>query len=666
MNREEYLNICYAAWLGKIIGIRLGAPVENKTASEIAALYPVIDGYPVDYGCFAADDDSNGPLFYIRALEKSGMPLELAVGQALLSYIPEYSGFFWWGGVGVSTEHTAYENLKNGLLPPQSGSAAQNGLELAEQIGGQIFSDCWGYVAGGNPSAAADMAARAASVTHDGNGIEGARFIAAAVAAAFTESSIESVMQAALLQLDPSKQYYKTVCDIMRFWHEAPGEPELCLKYIQDNYGYDRYGGVCHIIPNAALIVMALCYGGGDFERTLCLLCSCGWDTDCNCGNAGSILGALVGLAGIPEGWIAPINDLLVASSSVGFLNNQTVSASARDFAAAAESLRAGLPAEFGRGVKHLVFELPYETRAFFCEGGRAFQSGGALNVEFDKSALLLKRSYFLPGELYDTRYEPTFSPLVYPGERLTAVVDGHGIACRLVCRTDSGELIEGEPVTLSGITELSFVLPAGSYLVHDFGLSLSSHSAAAARLISFDADSRADFSVDTLTLKSDDYGMTFGGTRLVTPRGFVVHSGGWSLGGGLCCEGNGLITTGDIFLRDYTLSCSLSAENGGLVFCHSSSGSFHSVEIVGGCVEICSYSDRVRTTLKAVTIQSPLTNHYFFTIGVRYDKIALTINEQSKITVHTGGSPLSGGFGLISHVGGFTKCFGFSLRCKK
>ena len=67
----------------------------------------------IDYGIFAADDDSNGPLFFVRSLlEKKDISAE-DIGNTFLNYIQEYSGFFWWGGVGVSSEHTAYENLKN-------------------------------------------------------------------------------------------------------------------------------------------------------------------------------------------------------------------------------------------------------------------------------------------------------------------------------------------------------------------------------------------------------------------------------------------------------------------------------------------------------------------------------------------------------------------------
>ena len=66
--KSEYLEKIYAGWLGKIIGIRLGAPVEGWTAEKIRQVYGRLDHYAVDYQDFAADDDSNGPLFFLRAL----------------------------------------------------------------------------------------------------------------------------------------------------------------------------------------------------------------------------------------------------------------------------------------------------------------------------------------------------------------------------------------------------------------------------------------------------------------------------------------------------------------------------------------------------------------------------------------------------------------------
>ena len=59
---KDYIEKVYAGWLGKIIGVRHGAPIEGWEYDRIR-VYGEIDGYLVDYKDFAADDDSNGPMF---------------------------------------------------------------------------------------------------------------------------------------------------------------------------------------------------------------------------------------------------------------------------------------------------------------------------------------------------------------------------------------------------------------------------------------------------------------------------------------------------------------------------------------------------------------------------------------------------------------------------
>lgn len=90
---------------------------------------------------------------------------------------------------------------------------------------------------------------------------------------------------------------------------------------LQAEWGYDRYPGVCHIIPNAGVCALALYYGKGDFARTIELASMCGWDTDCNAGNVGTILGVVVGPEGIPACYRGPINDEIVLSGISGYLN---------------------------------------------------------------------------------------------------------------------------------------------------------------------------------------------------------------------------------------------------------------------------------------------------------------------------------------------------------
>lgn len=514
-NFREYLLKTYAAWLGKNIGVRLGAPVEGWTHQKITETYGHITGYPVSYGIFAADDDTNGPLFFVRCLlEKNDITAE-DIGDTFLNYIQEYSGFFWWGGVGVSSEHTAYENLKKGIKAPLSGSRETNGLTIAEQIGGQIFSDCWGYVSGYDPQLARKLAMMASSVTHDENGIQGGIFVAVAICLAYQRKDIREVLSEALGYLDPDMEYYRVCTDIIRFHDENPDDWHDCLQYIHDNYGYDRYPGVCHIIPNSALMIMAMCYGDNDFTETLTMLCESGWDTDCNCGNVGSIMGALVGIEGIEESWITPINDIVNASSCVGCLNIQTISQSAQMFAQLAMKLQGlTIPAS-----EH--FSLPYATEGFSSESKLTVRDNSLIA---EGSGYLFQHSYYRSADIYDARYDPAFSPLVYPGDTLEYEVQGN--ECTVFVQDCDRNVYRSEKYDVSERKIISFTVPEDNNMtVNYYGLlyegGIQIHDVKVRHHARLDIDFH-DYPLDFL-------GPRYEGDYMHNIRGFVPHSGIWS-----------------------------------------------------------------------------------------------------------------------------------------
>lgn len=316
---KDYLEKVYSGFLGMNIGIRLGAPVEPTiwTYDRIRNTYGEITDYVKEFKNFAADDDANGPVFFIRALYDDAKDRELVpqdVARAWLNYAREGVGMFWWGGYGISTEHTAYLNLKNGIEAPQSGSVEQNGLILAEQIGGQIFIDTWGLVNPCNPEKAAHYGEAAASVSHGGEGVLGARFFCAAIAKAFETDDIFEIMETGLAQIPKDSLYHQVASAVLEFYHAHPEEDSWrsCYEMLVRDWGYDKYQGVCHIIPNAGVCFMAMAYGKGRFDRTVEIATMAGWDTDCNAGNVGTVLGVACGLKGLPERYRKPVNDGIV------------------------------------------------------------------------------------------------------------------------------------------------------------------------------------------------------------------------------------------------------------------------------------------------------------------------------------------------------------------
>jgi ADP-ribosylglycohydrolase len=442
---EDYLEKVYAGFLGMNIGIRLGAPLEplEWTAERIQRIFGDIKGYVKDYKTFAADDDANGPVFFLRALYDDAVNRELEpqdVGRAWMNYCREGIGMIWWGGEDVSTEHRAFSNLQKGIPAPESGSADRNGMVLAEQIGGQIFIDTWGLVWPDNYLKAAQYAEAAASVSHDKNGLYGARFIAACISKAFSASSMEEILDTAASVIPADSTYAKVVKAVRDFHKNEPDDFRLCLQYLQDEWGYDKYPGICHIIPNAGVCILALVYGNGDFSRTVEIATMCGWDTDCNAGNVGTIAGVFTGLAGLPEHYRKPINDNIVTSSVSGYLNIVDIPTFSKEVALlgyrlAGETPPTNLVKSVKPGEIFFNFDLPGSTHGFRTDN--SFKTilthnrtigNGSLEVIFDRmvegnKSKIFYKPFYRRDDFSDEKYKPTFAPQAYSGQTVEVVI---------------------------------------------------------------------------------------------------------------------------------------------------------------------------------------------------------------------------------------------------
>jgi len=432
---QDYQNRVYAGWLGKLIGVRLGAPVEGWTYEHIQGVLGEIRTYlPLPpHTVFKPDDDTAFPMILIRALADEGPPLTpTKVAQAWLNYLGDERGTLWWGGYGVSTEHTAYINLKSGIPPVLSGSTQLNGRALAEQIGGQIFSDIWGLIAPADPMRAAHMAEIAARVSHDGEALYGARYIAALVSLAFVESHPETLVAKGLAYIPEHSEYARVVRAVQMFYQQYPDNWRAAFHLLAQNFGYERYPGKVPIIPNAGVVVLALLYSEGNFSKGVQVATMCGWDTDCNAGNVGTIMGVAVGLEGIDEEtWRYPLNDEFIAASLVGACNIWDVPAAVDLFIHQGYSL-AGKKPPPPRPRYH--FTYPGSTHGF---RAKVAGNGAIVDVRNRNNALSVVvrklkkqgevkafvRTYYRAGELASNYYGASFSPKIYPGQRIWARV---------------------------------------------------------------------------------------------------------------------------------------------------------------------------------------------------------------------------------------------------
>jgi ADP-ribosylglycohydrolase len=444
---DDYSERVYAGVLGKIIGVYLGRPFEGWTYERIMAELGEVTGYlhaRFNMPLVVTDDDISGTFTFLRALEDYGYSKDLTsaqIGQTWLNYLLEGRTILWWGGLGMSTEHTAYLRLKAGIQAPASGSIALNGSRVAEQIGAQIFIDGWGMIAPGQPAMAADFAKRAAQVSHDSEAVYAAQVIAVIEAQAFVEKDIGVLLDTALSFIPPTSTIARVIHDLRTLrehetdWHKA-------RAFVAANYGYDKYGGACHVVPNHALIILALLYGNGNFDESLKIVNTCGWDTDCNSANVGCILGIRNGLGDIGKQWREPVADQLLLPTADG---GRAVSDAVIETYHVVNSARAlqGLGTLHPKGGARFHFELPGSVQGFQSKTPKTLtlanvsghsttgQHSLALRYQFDASedniaARLATATFSTPEALALTgkaAYDMIASPTLYPGQHLSARV---------------------------------------------------------------------------------------------------------------------------------------------------------------------------------------------------------------------------------------------------
>jgi ADP-ribosylglycohydrolase len=308
------------AWMGRAAGCTLGAPVEDwlpEAMEDLAKLggqpFPPQDywavhprttrpGYvPNDMRqflkggirCVPVDDDTTYTVLGLLILEEYGPDFTTADVAEMWTRLVT---------IAFTAEDVALRNLKAGISPGEAGEANN---PYQEWIGADIRCDPWAYAAPGWPEKASELAYRDAYLTHRQNGVYGAMFFAAAIAAAF---AVDDPLAAIRIGLSEIPKKCRLAHDIRWALRTAPkledwrDARQRVLK---------RFAGMdtTHTNNNACLTVFGLALGKGNFTQTIGQTVAMGLDNDCTAATAGSILGAVVGIANVPEHWWKPFRD---------------------------------------------------------------------------------------------------------------------------------------------------------------------------------------------------------------------------------------------------------------------------------------------------------------------------------------------------------------------
>jgi ADP-ribosylglycohydrolase len=290
LTETGYYDKVYGGWLGKLIGARIGEPLDGQRQThELTA-------------------DSLNNLATYRPGPSSSIDLQLVWLRALQSVGPKLNAqdlaTAWLRHVTyVESERAhAYANLRRDLRPPISGVFDN---PFRRSLGGLERADIWGLVAPGDPRQAAHYAGQDAMLDHAGPGVEAAILAAAMVSAAFVESDPARLIEIALSLLPADSRVARAVRDVAR-WHGELAHWPRTREMLLRSHGSDD---VRDSALAAALTSLALLHERGDFVRTLITAANCGWSTHSTCAAAGAVVGVIAGASGLPAAWRSLVDE---------------------------------------------------------------------------------------------------------------------------------------------------------------------------------------------------------------------------------------------------------------------------------------------------------------------------------------------------------------------
>ncbi len=287
---ENLESRIYQGWLGQLAGGAFGTCIEGYHTNQIQKIYGNIDGYIAQPETM--NDDVVYEMVLLDVFEEKGR--KFTSTDLALEWVRQIP--FGW-----SAEWVALENLRAGLLPPESASRRN---PYSDWIGAQMRGMVCGMLAPGKPMEAARLGYTDAAISHCANGIYGEIYSAVLVSLAFVKNDPRELVRLALGWLPQGSEYFAVAKECLKV---LAVQPDYRQAWAVLDQRFEEYNWI-HAYPNLAADLLALWYGNGDLTESFKILAFAGMDVDCNAGLVGNILGVM---NQVPEKWSAPLNDLL-------------------------------------------------------------------------------------------------------------------------------------------------------------------------------------------------------------------------------------------------------------------------------------------------------------------------------------------------------------------
>lgn len=299
MKKIEYkvfLDKVHGCWYGKCLGGAAGASVEG--IKDIVGIEDFTEIFNPDL----PNDDLDLQLLWLDVLETKGTVIDscdLADAWVEKCWYPfsEY-GYFM-------------KNYMRGIKPPYSGVI--NNSFFKEGMGCPIRSEIWGIISAGNPKLASQYAYMDGTLDHGENSVYAEQFLAVIESLAFFNNDIEALVCQGMEYIPSDCKLSQCFQMVLEEYRKGTDWQKL-RKMVLNQYSHPDF---TNVVQNLAFVLIALLYGECDMRKTINLALKCGYDTDCTCASAASVVGIIKGYQGLGEKLTDLIKDYFICGIDV-------------------------------------------------------------------------------------------------------------------------------------------------------------------------------------------------------------------------------------------------------------------------------------------------------------------------------------------------------------
>ena len=130
-----------------------------------------------------------------------------------------------------------------------------------------------------------------ATLDHADNSVYAEQFLAAIESMAFVESDMNKLIQMGMNYIPVDSKLYMCFEMIIEMYNNKADWIDA-RTVVLNKYSHPDF---TNVVQNLGFILIALLWGNSDMRDTINIALKCGYDTDCTCASAASVVGILNG-----------------------------------------------------------------------------------------------------------------------------------------------------------------------------------------------------------------------------------------------------------------------------------------------------------------------------------------------------------------------------------